>query len=102
MVSKELHVGDVGSAINMTVKDGSTLINLDNSVTFRFIKPDGTLVTKTGQITDAASGECRYVTESGFLDQAGDWKLQLQVITDSPSWNGYTEQIIVPVFPVES
>lgn len=51
------------------------------TVTMYFSRPDGTTLTKTGAIVDAATGQVKYTTTAGdtVLDTAGEWQVQVKV-----------------------
>jgi hypothetical protein len=77
--SDRLHVGDIGSSIDITIEDRSgNAIDLSNVVTVTYIlrKPGGDVVTRTASVTGAVTGETSYDTVDGDLDEAGTWKIQ--------------------------
>lgn len=88
MAADELHVGDLGTSLRCTILDGSSAVNVSgaNSLYLIFRKPNGTSVTKTASIVDSENGIIEYITESGFLDQTGLWRLQGQVSLGSYAW----------------
>lgn len=69
----------IGAAIELTVTEDGEVVDLSDVVTKNLIfrKPGGSQVEKLGAfVTDGSDGKLRYVTESGFLDRAGLWKIQ--------------------------
>lgn len=42
-------------------------------------KPDGTTLTETATVTDATTGAWSYTWQTGDLDSAGVWSVELQV-----------------------
>lgn len=53
------------------------------TVTLIFVKPDGTLVTKTASITNGPKGLAQYTTTTTDLDTVGDWQRYWRVIDGS-------------------
>ena len=90
-VDRELHVGDVGTRIEVTVKDGDDPVDLSPATVIQIIfeKPDRTTVTKTATVSDGPGGIMYYDTEAGDLDQAGRWKVQAYI--EIPTWQGHTD-----------
>jgi len=100
MATEELHVGDVGTDIIVTVKDDGSAVDLSSgfdTYTFIFCKPDGTVVSKAGSLnSDGSDGKIKYTVETGLLDVHGDWKYQIKVETTSSSeW--YSDWGTLPV-----
>ena len=92
-VVEELHVGDWGTIIRVTVNDcsdsGSSVLDLSATTTKQIIfrKPDGTILTKTATFTtDGTDGKIQYTTVNGDIDIAGDWKIQVYLVFPSGSW----------------
>lgn len=84
MSAGEIHLNDIGTAFEMTVKDDDgVVVNLASAttLTFTFDKPDGTNITKTPTfVTDGSDGRLRYVAQSGDLDQIGLWRWQGTIV----------------------
>lgn len=78
---------DIGTEFLVTLKDASdAVINVSNATTiqFRFRKPAGTEVTRTGLLkTDGTDGKVYYVTAAGDLDEIGTWRYQVRIVLDS-------------------
>jgi hypothetical protein len=71
-------VGDVGITIRFTVKENGVVQDISAATTdLTFTKPNGVEVVKTGVdfVTDGTDGLVKYVTEAGFLDCAGVWRV---------------------------
>ena len=81
-VVSEIHVGDIGTIFRITIKDGTSIVDV-SSVDSKIIylqKPDGnTLIKNATLYTDGTDGIIQYVTESGDLDQAGTWQIQAKI-----------------------
>ena len=89
-MSGTIHVGDIGTVIEVTVKDeNDVIINLSTATVKQFIfdKPDGVNVTKTAIFsTDGVDGKLRYVTIADDMVE-GDWNLQVYIENPSGKWH---------------
>lgn len=78
-------VGDTESAIEDTLTDGSTAVDISGfqSVEFHLTKPDDTSVSDdtNGAVTveDSPNGQVKYDFQSGDLDQQGRYEYEWQV-----------------------
>lgn len=98
MAANEIHVGDIGTAFDVTLYDGDDVVDLTGytSLIFNFIKPDGTCMPKTAvPKTDGTDGILRYITIIGDLDQAGTWILQAVVELPTGKWSSDTTKFKV-------
>lgn len=97
MPVNEIHVGDVGTVLTTTIKDGSSIIDISGAtLTFYFKKPNNTVVSKAGVlVSDGSDGQVKYTTESGFLDVAGTWYFQARVLDGDNSWKSDVAQFKV-------
>ncbi len=113
-LTPEIHVGDVDTAFIFKLSDlSSTVFDPETeceapafdvsdasigagSREMIFKKPDGTVVTVAATLTtlvgpgDGTGGYIEYRTVSGFLDQAGQWKRQARITTDTGTWSSST------------
>ena len=83
MPANEIHQDDVGTQFLVTVKDGSSAVNISSATTKQLIikKPSGTKLTKAAAYsTDGADGKIYYNTVADDLDEAGTYKLQGKVV----------------------
>ena len=83
MPANEIHQNDVGTQFLVTVKDGSSAVNISSATTKQLIikKPSGTKLTKTAAYsTDGTDGKIYYNTVVDDLDEAGTYKLQGKVV----------------------
>lgn len=83
-MAAEIHVDDVGTSFEATVKDEESEIvdvsSADEKV-LKFQKPDKTVVEKTASlVTDGTDGKIKYVSEEDFLDLPGLWSVQGYVV----------------------
>lgn len=83
-MASEVHVGDIGTVIQVTIKDSSgTAIDISGASTksILVLKPDGTEVTWDAEyVTDGSDGAINYTTVSGDLNVAGVCYLQPQIV----------------------
>jgi hypothetical protein len=90
MAAEEIHVGDVGTQLVVTVKDNTTVVDI-SSATAKYLtlkKPDGTSLQKsTAFVTDGTDGQMQYTTVSGDLSICGSWKMQGKVEITSGDFN---------------
>lgn len=81
-MASEIHYGDIGVNFNITVMNGTAVLNVSNanSINIIFQKPDGSDLTKTATlVTNGTDGNIRYTSVSGDLDQVGTWQIQARV-----------------------
>lgn len=85
MSSENMHVGDIGTHIRVTISgyDGDFT---PTTIKFSFLKPNKTKVSKDGVLYSASNGIVEYVTQDGDLDIKGIWKLQVWVELSDGSW----------------
>ncbi len=81
----EVHVGDIGTVIQLTLQDctaTATAVDISTASAMRILvlKPDGSTVTWTAEFADDGSdGVIRYTTLEDDLDKAGVWYLQPEI-----------------------
>jgi hypothetical protein len=99
-MSAEIHVGDVGTVIRITVKDeNDTAVDVSGATvtkTFKFLKPDGTTVLKAASFnTDGVNGILKYTTLAADIDQSGVWKVQVNVVLAGATWYSTWGEFVV-------
>ncbi len=95
---QEVHLLDIGTVFEVTLKDCDTPIDISSATTQQIIfrKPDGTSVTKTAIFaSDGTDGKLRYVTIADDLDQIGTWKIQAKVEIPSGTWSSNIDKFKV-------
>lgn len=94
-----IHVGDVGTAFLVTIKDeNSNIVDISTATTkqFYFKKPDGTTVTKSASLfTDGTDGKMVYYTISNDLNISGKWTLQAHIVTTTTDFKTDVYNFIV-------
>ena len=81
-MASEIHYGDIGVNFNITVINGTAVLNVSNanSISIIFQKPDGSDLIKTATlVTNGTDGNIKYTSVSGDLDQIGTWQIQAKV-----------------------
>jgi hypothetical protein len=82
-MASEIHVGDIGTQLIMTVKDDGVVVDISSASVLNVIikKPSGQSYTKTGVVlTDGTDGKMYYTSISGDFDAPGLYKIQGRVI----------------------
>lgn len=101
MANPEIHINDIGTVFELTVKDSANaIVDLSTATVLNitFKKSDDTIVTKTASlVTDGTDGKMQYITVAGDLDLVGLWKIQGDIT--SPSWTGTTNIDTFTVYP---
>tara|TARA_Y100000034_G_C6819933_1_gene369157 strand:+ start:753 stop:1061 length:309 start_codon:yes stop_codon:yes gene_type:complete len=94
MAANEIHINDIGTIFTITVKDGSSTVNISSASTKQVIlkKPSGTKLEKDAAfVTDGTDGQMKYTIVSGDLDETGTYKLQgYLVISDGTFYTDIT------------
>jgi hypothetical protein len=91
MAADEIHVDDIGTQFIVTINQNCTdpFTDLVNATVKQFIfqKPNGNKITKDVVFyTSGVDGILSYVTQSGDLDIAGNWKLQAYIVIGPSGW----------------
>lgn len=90
-MAAEIHVGDVGTVFEATVKDEASVIVDISSATVRRLKfrtPDGRLLTKDAVLVNTGTdGKMKYTSVAGDLDVAGLWRVQGYVEIGTGKWH---------------
>jgi len=83
MTDPELHLGDVGVSLVLTMTDQAGIPFDVSAATVKKIiieNPAGTGVEKTAVfVTDGTDGKLKYVTIAGDISASGDWRIQARV-----------------------
>lgn len=89
MSDKEIHEGDIGTALRYTVYEDGSIVDLStvSTKTLTLIDPNGKKLTKTLVfVTDGTDGQVQYVTITGDLSKAGAWQAQLRLVFPGGDW----------------
>lgn len=89
-MSAEIHLNDIGTVFQATVKDqDSAVVDISGATTKQIIfeLPDGTNLEKDASLTtDGTDGKMEYATILGDLSEAGLWKSQGYVVLATGEW----------------
>jgi hypothetical protein len=96
-VATTIQHGDVGTTLQVTIKDGDTYVDISNFTTKEILlrNPAGTVLTKTATVVTAVSGIIKYIVESGVFDTVGLWQIQGRVAAANS--NFYSNIVEFPV-----
>ncbi len=86
MAVDEIHLNDLGTDLVVTIKDGTSVVDISTATTRQLIlgKPDGTSLTKSGTFTtDGTDGKLQYTTIVSDLSVIGWWKIQGYIVTST-------------------
>jgi len=89
MASNEIHVGDIGTTLQLTFKNDGTVVDISSASNIYIILqgPDDSPITKSASlVSDGTDGKAKYVTVSGDFDTAGAWKIQGKVVFVSTTY----------------
>lgn len=90
MSANEIHVGDIGTVFEFTVKDGAVAVDISTATTkeVKLDKPDNTTVTKAVTFkTTGVDGVVRWASALATdLDQAGEWVAQVHIVMPTGEW----------------
>ena len=90
MAADEVHLNDIGTSFERTIKDGSTVVDVSGATTkeIKLKGPGQTTKTKTaGFKTDGTDGIITYITVADDLDVKGLWEIQAHVVLSTGDWN---------------
>jgi hypothetical protein len=99
MAANEIHVGDIGTVLRVTVKDGTAVVNISSATSKIIIleDPDGNNSEKVASFTtDGTDGKIQCTTITGDLDQRGNWSIQAKVVMPSGTW--YSDVSVFQVY----
>lgn len=100
MARDEIHEGDIGTVFELTVKDGSTAVDVSASTSkvIKFMDPYGVVTSHSAAfVTDGTDGKIKYTTIAGDLTPSGLWRLQAVVGFSNGTWNSDIKEF--QVFP---
>ena len=80
----QIHVGDIGLVIRVTIEDDGSVVDVSSATTkdFYLKRPDGSLLgpLATTFTTDGTDGQIEYATVSGDLSLAGLYDVQVIIV----------------------
>ena len=101
MSAGEVHVGDIGTVFQVTVKDETgTVVNINSMSTKKIYltKPNGDKLTKDAvNVTDGTDGKMKYTAVTSDIDKPGTWSIQGYVSGTTGTW--FTDISEFEVYP---
>jgi hypothetical protein len=97
-MASEIHVGDVGTQLIATVKNGTSVVDISSASSLVIIlkKPDGESYEKTALLySDGTDGKMHYVSVFGDFNAAGKYKIQGRVSIDGATYSSSVESFTV-------
>lgn len=94
----DLHVGDIGTIIRMTIMDGTNIVDISSGSNFEIKllhKDKSVSVHPASLTTDGTDGKMEIVTDAATLDEK--YKMKAQGYFELPTWKGHTSKIDLPV-----
>lgn len=89
-VTPQSQIGDVGTALRVTITDPcSTVIDVSTTTmrTITLKQPNGTSTSYAATVYDGPNGVIQYITQAGDIaNDPGDWQIQGFVAFPSGSW----------------
>jgi hypothetical protein len=98
MSAGDIHQNDIGTVFEVTLKDGSSIVNISASTVKQIVfqDPAGVKRTKSASFTTTGTdGKIRYVTVMGDLNLVGKWNLQAYVEMPSGKWHSDISKFVV-------
>ena len=90
MAANEIHVGDIGTIFEVTLKDGTAIVDVSGATAKSILLTDAdNVVTEHTAAfkTDGVDGVIQYVTIAADLANAGGWKIQGRVTLATGTWS---------------
>lgn len=91
--TEEIHVGDIGTVFEVTIKDGSSVVDISSATALQIIfkKPDDSSLTKIAIFSsDGTDGKMKYTSVANDLNISGSWRLQGRVVMPVGEWRSTT------------
>lgn len=95
----EIHVGDVGTTFQATIKDSGTALNISSYTTKQFFlkQPTGSITTITALFMSGSgtSGVMGFTSTSAHFDQTGKYNLQAYLSDGTTTFRSDIYEFIV-------
>ena len=89
-MTAEVHIGDWGTELRLTLKDGSDVVSLVGATyqRVRISDPDENVIIRDLVIRNppGTDGKVKYVFQDGELDVEGQWEYQAKVLYSGGFW----------------
>lgn len=90
MPQDEIHVGDIGTRFEVTLKDGDTVLDISaaSKMQIWFGRPTSNALKKDANfVTGGTDGKLEYYSVADDLNEAGEWFIQAYVEFGSGKWH---------------
>lgn len=97
-IPEEIHVGDTGTLIEVTIMDGSDIVPLQAATVkkYHFLKPDGSVLTVNASFkTDGSNGILTYTSLASTFSLPGQYSIQAEVTLPSGTWKSEWAEFVV-------
>jgi len=99
-IIEEIHVDDVGTVLEVTLKNDNTPVDISSATTKQIILQNPSLTGgafAAAFTTDGTDGRLQYTTTVNDLDESGVWQIQAYVVTPEGAWHSDIKEF--SVFP---
>ena len=100
MSANEIHVGDVGTRVTVTFKDGTNVVDISGASTKQIWlrRPSGSVLKLDGTFTTDGTDGAIYIdsTASCFASAGDTWEAQGYI--ETPSGNWHSDKTLFEVF----
>jgi hypothetical protein len=93
-----IHVGDVGTVIEVTVTANLLPVNIANATVKQYLlkSPRGSAkVRNVAFKTDGTDGQLKYILAPGDIDTYGVWSIQVYIETPNGEWGSDIDEFVV-------
>ena len=97
-MASEVHLNDIGTIFEVTLKDGGTIVDVSGATTKEIIfrSPAGVVKTNTASFkTDGTDGVIQYTTIADDLDEEGRWGIQGRIVLSTGDWKTDLDEFLV-------
>ena len=100
MSANEMHVGDIGTAFKIYVKDGAAVVTLTGTTNKQITikRPDKTILTDNINFyIDGSDGILTYIISTGTFNQEGTFQFQISYENNAGRW--HSDLVPFDVYP---
>lgn len=97
-MASEVHLNDVGTIFEFTIKDGSVVVDVSGATTQEIIfrSPSGVEKVKTSVFkTNGVDGIIQYPTIAADIDEEGRWQIQGHVVISTGDFRTDISEFVV-------
>ncbi len=97
-MASEVHLNDIGTVFELTIKDGTVVVDVSGQTTMEviFLSPGGTRTAKGASFkTNGTDGVIQYTTVADDLNEEGRWQIQGHVVLAAGDWKTDLDEFVV-------